>query len=232
MTPEESSIFFTLLSGTASEPKRRSIDFLADPDAGDWDEGITTNTYLVGDYICGDLQEHARGCSLPIAECSLCRLCELEINRRWPDLWLSKWPGAKTAGETHEFIAPGKCPEPACGSTDRGTRYQITPPTKENPLGTYCKNAWHHVPEVQRDDEFTELEFHVIFAMCWGWAPYWRLNKKEIAQQLGLIGMTEGIVHTIMSSIFEKLGSSGGWELREFAKAALNGELRRRLSHR
>jgi hypothetical protein len=179
MTPEESSAFFNLLSEPASEPARRFIDFLADPDAGDWDQGIT-NTYSCGDYIAGDLQEHARGCNLPIAECHLCRLCELEIKRRWPDVWLSKWPGA-TADETQGF---------------------------------------------------TELEFHVIFAMCWGWAPYWRLNKKEIAQQLGLIGMTEGIVHTIMSSIFEKLGSSGGWELREFAKAALNGELRRRLSHR
>ena len=102
MTPEESSIFFSLLSGTASEPVRRSIDFLADPDAGDWDEGITTNTYLVGDYICGDLQEHARGCNLPIAECRLCYLCELEIKHQWPDLWLSKWPGA-TADKTDEF---------------------------------------------------------------------------------------------------------------------------------
>ena len=72
MTPEESSIFFTLLSGTASEPKRRWIDFLADPDAGDWDEGITTNTYLVGDYICGDLQETLAGavCPSPSAPCA------------------------------------------------------------------------------------------------------------------------------------------------------------------
>jgi hypothetical protein len=173
MTPEESGIFFSLLSGTASEPERRSIDFLADPDAGDWDEGIT-RTYSCGDYIAGDLQKHARGCNLPIAECRLCRLCELEIKRRWPDLWLSKWPGATAADETHEF---------------------------------------------------TELEFHVIFAMCWGWAPYWRLGKKEIAEQLGL---TEGIVHALMASISEKAGLLGPSNLREFARIALNAELRRR----
>jgi hypothetical protein len=223
MTPEESSIFFTLLSGTASEPVRRSIDFLADPDAGDWDQGIM-NTYLVGDYICGDLQEHARGCNLPIAECQLCRLCELEIKRMWPDLWLSKWPGAKAADETREFTAPGKCPEPECGSTDRGTRYQITPPTEGNPLGTYCKNAWHHVPEVQRDDEFTALEFQVIFGMCWS-GMCWRLNKEEIAEQLGV---TEGIVHTIMRSIFEKADLMGRGDLFGFVRDALNNELRRR----
>ncbi len=218
MTPEESSVFFNLLRGTASDPARRWVDFLADPDAGDWDEGIT-NTYSVGDYIAYDLQKHARGCNLPIAKCHLCRLCELEIKRRWPDLWLSKWPGAK-ADETREFTELGKCPEPECGSTDRGTRYQITPPTEGNPLGTYCKNAWHNAPEVQRDDEFTELEFQVIFAMCWGWAPYWRLDKEEIAKQLGL---TEGIVHVLMASISEKVGLN----LREFARTALNNELRR-----
>lgn len=168
MTPEESGIFFSLLSGTASEPVRRSIDFLADPDAGDWDQGIT-RTYSCGDYIAGDLQEHARGCNLPIAECRLCRLCELEIKRRWPDLWLSKWPGATAADETHEF---------------------------------------------------TGLEFEVIFAMCSTRAP-----KKEIAQQLGI---TEGIVHALMSSIFDKAGLMGRLELFEFARTALNAELRRR----
>lgn len=169
MTPEESSVFFSLLSGTASEPVRRSIDFLADPDAGDWDQGGITKTYSCGDYIAGDLQEHARGCNLPIAECRLCRLCELEISRRWPDLWLSKWPGATAADETNEF---------------------------------------------------TGLEFEVIFAMCSMRAP-----KEEIAQQLGT---TAGIVHALMASIFDKAGLMGRLELFEFARAALNGELRRR----
>ncbi len=169
MTPEESSIFFSLLSGTASEPVRRSIDFLADPDAGDWDQGITGTTYSCGDYIAWDLQEHARGCSLPIAECRLCRLCELEIKRRWPDLWLSKWPGATAADETREF---------------------------------------------------TGLEFEVIFAMCSTHAP-----KTEIAQQLGI---TEGIVHTIMRNIFDEAGISNRVELYLFAMDALNKELRRR----
>lgn len=173
MTPEESSIFFNLLSGVASEPARRFIDFLADPDAGDWDEGITETTYRVADYIAGDLQEHARGCELPIAKCQLCRLCELEIKRMWPDLWLSKWPGATTAEETYEF---------------------------------------------------TEAEFVVIFAMCWSGGS-WRLNKEQIAEQLG-IGV--GIVHTIMRRIFEKDGLSSRPELFEFARTALNAELRRR----
>ncbi len=167
MTPEESSIFFNLLSGTASEPKRRFIDFLADPDAGEWDEGIT-KPHICADYIVGELQEHARGCNVPIAQCSLCRLCELEIKRMWPDLWLSKWPGAKAVDETYEF---------------------------------------------------TELEFQVIFGVCW------RLNKREIAEQFGF---TEQIVHTIMRRIFEKDGIGGRWELFEFARTALNAELRRR----
>lgn len=102
MTPEESSIFFSLLSGRASEPATRGMDFLADPRAYYWDEGLELPEFSCADYIAGDLQQHARGCNLPIAECHLCRLCELEIKRRWPDLWLSTWPGA-TAGETHEF---------------------------------------------------------------------------------------------------------------------------------
>jgi hypothetical protein len=170
MTPEESSIFFNLLSGPASEPARRFVDFLADPDAAEWDEGIA-KPHRVAEYIAGDLQQHARGCNLPIAKCHLCRFCELEIKRMWPDLWLSKWPGA-TVDETHEFTA---------------------------------------------------LEFEVIFGMCWGWAPYWRLGKQGIAEQLGL---TEGIVHAVIASIFEKTDL----HLREFAKAALNAELRRRLT--
>jgi DNA-binding CsgD family transcriptional regulator len=167
MTPEESSAFFNLLSEPASEPARRFIDFLADPDAGDWDQGIT-NTYSCGDYIAGDLQEHARGCNRPIAECRLCHLCELEIKRLWPDLWLSNWPGATAAGETHEFTA---------------------------------------------------LEFEVICRVCSG------LPKKEIAEQCRL---AEGIVHTIMRSIFDKAGLMGRGDLFEFVRTALNGELRRR----
>jgi hypothetical protein len=101
MTPEESSVFFNLLSGPASDPAGRWIDFMLDPRAANWDQGIT-KSYIHADYIAQDLQEHARGCNLPIAECRLCRLCELEIKRRWPDLCRSKWPGA-TADETHEF---------------------------------------------------------------------------------------------------------------------------------
>jgi len=91
----------------------------------------------------------------------------------WPDLWLSKWPGATTAEETYEF---------------------------------------------------TEAEFVVIFAMCWSGGS-WRLNKEQIAEQLG-IGV--GIVHTIMRRIFEKDGLSNRPELFEFARTALNAELRRR----
>jgi hypothetical protein len=171
MTPEESSIFFSLLSGPASDPAGRCIDFLADPRADEWDQGIT-KPHSRADYLVEDLQEHARGCNLPIAECRLCRLCELEIKRLWPDLWLSKWPGA-TADETYEF---------------------------------------------------TDLEFEVIFGMCWS-GVRWRLNKKEIAEQCGL---TEGIVHTIMRSIFDKADLLGRGDLFGFVKTALNGELRRR----
>jgi len=147
MTPEESSVFFNLLSGPASN----------------------TKPYPRADYIADDLQGHARGCNLPIAECRLCRLCELEIKRRWPDLWLSKWPGATTADETHDF---------------------------------------------------TGLEFQVIFAVCRGG------SNKEIAQQLS---MSEQVVMTVLASVYDKAGLLGRSDLVEFVKAALIGELRRRL---
>ena len=146
MTPEESSAFFDLLSGRASN----------------------TKSCPRADYVADDLQDHARGCNLPIAECRLCRLCELEIKRQWPDLWLSKWPGATTAEETHEF---------------------------------------------------TELQFQWIFRACLG------LPNREIAQQLGI---TEGIVQTIMAGVFDKPGISNRVELVGFVSGALNAELRSR----
>jgi hypothetical protein len=111
-----------------------------------------------------------------------------------------------------------KCPE--CGSTDKGTRYQIAPPTEGNPLGTYCTHAWHHVPEVQRDDEFTPLEFQVIFGLY--------LGGEKILQHLGL---SEDLIMHARMSIYNKLGT-GGSGLIEFARDALNNELRRRNSQK
>jgi hypothetical protein len=117
----------------------------------------------------------------------------------------------------------GKCPE--CGSTDKGARYSLTPQIMDgDPLARFCKNAWHDVPPEVRGDEFTELEFQVIFALCWGGAPYWRLNNEETAKQLGI---TEDIVMQTMMSISDKAGL-GPLDLREFARTALNAELRRR----
>ncbi len=140
MTPEESSIFFSLMSGHA-------------------------------DYLADNLREHARGCNLPSAECRVCRVCELEIKSIWPDLWLSKWPGA-------------------------------TP---------------------DKTDEFTALEFEVIFGMWWG------LTKTQIAEQCGL---TEQIVHTAMSNAYDKAGVSNRVDLQLFVRAALNNELHRRRQPR
>jgi len=167
MTPEESSIFFDLLSGTASDTAVPYMDFLADPRAREWDEGLPITPRSRAEFLAEGLQEHARGCNLPIAECRLCHLCGLAIKRLWPELWLSKWPGA-TADETNDFTA---------------------------------------------------LEFEVIFGVCRG------LPKKDIAEQCRL---TEGIVHTIMSIIFDKANLMGRFELFEFARAALNNELGRR----
>jgi hypothetical protein len=73
MTPEESSVFFNLLSAPASEPAGRGMNFLLDPRAYEWDQGIT-KPHSCADYLAEDLKEHARGCNLPIAECRLCRL--------------------------------------------------------------------------------------------------------------------------------------------------------------
>lgn len=51
------------------------------------------------------------------------------------------------------------------------------------------------------------------------------LPKKDIAQQCRL---AEGIVHTIMSSIYEKVDISNRLELVMWVRDALNDELRRR----
>src|SRR5215472_12327019 len=119
----------------------------------------------------------------------------------------------------------GKCPE--CGSTDRGTRYSLTPRIMDgDPLARFCKNPWHNPPEVQRDDEFNALEFQVIFALCWGGPPRWRLNNEEMAQQLGI---TEDSVQRTMMSISDKAGI-GLLDLSKFVRTGLNAELRRRRS--
>jgi len=83
MTPEESSIFFDLLSGTASDTAVPYMDFLADPRAREWDEGLPITPRSRAEFLAEGLQEHARGCNLPIAECRLCHLCGLAIKRLW-----------------------------------------------------------------------------------------------------------------------------------------------------
>jgi DNA-binding NarL/FixJ family response regulator len=115
----------------------------------------------------------------------------------------------------------GKCPE--CGSIDRGTRYLITPPSENSPLGTFCKNVWHHVPPEVHPDDFTDLEVDVILGMCRGKGR--TVPNKEIAEQLRI---AEDVVKATMMSIFNKAGLSSRWELFEFIKGALNNELRRR----
>jgi hypothetical protein len=107
----------------------------------------------------------------------------------------------------------GKCPE--CGSIDRGTRYLITPPTEGDPPGTFCKNAWHHVPPEVHRDEFTEQELTVILALSLG------MRHHDIEKHLG---MTEDIVQQCRASISEKAGG-GTLGLREFIKTALNSEV-------
>ena len=107
----------------------------------------------------------------------------------------------------------GECPE--CGSIDRGARYLMPPPSEGNPLGTFCKNAWHH--ETQ---DFTEQEFQVIFALCRGLR-----RNEEIAQQCGIAEQT---VMTVMASVFDKGGVSSRMDLLVFVRDALNAELRRR----
>jgi hypothetical protein len=37
--------------------------------------------------VAEDLQEHVRGCRLPIAECHICRLGELELKDDWSRAW-------------------------------------------------------------------------------------------------------------------------------------------------
>jgi DNA-binding CsgD family transcriptional regulator len=71
---------------------------------------------------------------------------------------------------------------------------------------------------------FTDLEFNVICGMCRGMGI--TQPNKEIAEQFGI---AEDVVQAATMSIFEKAGLSGRGELFEFVKAALNGELRRRL---
>src|SRR5215469_11386156 len=123
MTPEESSVFFSLVS---------------DPH--------------IADSLASGLEEHARGCNLPKAKCRRCRLCELEIKHQWPDLWLSKWPGATA----------------------------------------------------DRADEFTGLEFQIIFGVCSG------LTNNEMAKQYEI---TVPIVMTLTAGIYDKLGNvSCRWE--------------------
>jgi DNA-binding NarL/FixJ family response regulator len=112
----------------------------------------------------------------------------------------------------------GKCSE--CGSIDKGTRYLITPPTEGNPLGTFCKNAWHHVPPEVHQDEFTEQEFQFIFGICWG------LPLVEIAEQCKI---DHSIVMNAVSGIYRKVGVSTRLEfVHHFVRAALNAELRGR----
>ena len=109
----------------------------------------------------------------------------------------------------------GKCPE--CDSIDKGTRYSIAPQR-------FCKNAWHDVPPEVQQDEFTALEFEVIFGMCWS-GMRWRLSNKEIAEQCGI---AEDVVQRTATSAFDKIGASGRMNLFEFVRDALNRELRRR----
>jgi DNA-binding NarL/FixJ family response regulator len=111
------------------------------------------------------------------------------------------------------------CPEPNCGSTDRGRRYVISDlPEPER----FCKNAWHDVPsEVHRGD-FTEPEFQFIFAVCLG------LSVIDIAERFQI---AEDIVQrAIYQTIFDKAGVSNRAALVMFVRDALNGELRRRRS--
>lgn len=112
-----------------------------------------------------------------------------------------------------------KCPE--CGSTDKGTRSEISPPAEGNPFGTYCKNAWHHVPPDPPDPlDFTPQELTVILALSLG------MRHHDIEQHLG---MTEDIVQHCRTSISDKaVGLSDRLSLCEFIKNALNAELRRR----
>jgi DNA-binding NarL/FixJ family response regulator len=116
----------------------------------------------------------------------------------------------------------GKCPE--CGSIDRGTRHLITPPTADNPLGTFCKNAWHDVPPEVHGDEFTEQEFQFIFGVCSG------LSHREIAQRYKTA--EDVIKSTLCGGIYDKLNVSTRMELNLVVRAALNGELRRRNSQK
>ena len=112
----------------------------------------------------------------------------------------------------------GKCSE--CGSTDKGTRYSLTPQIMDA-LATFCKNPWHNQPEVHRDEtqEFTELEFMFIIGACWS------LTNRQIAEQCKI---SEEIIMTTMASVFDKTGISNRLELLVFVRDVLNGELRRR----
>jgi hypothetical protein len=117
----------------------------------------------------------------------------------------------------------GKCPE--CGSTDKGTRYSLTPQIMDgDPLARFCRNAWHNVvPEVADETNgFTELEFQFIFGACSG------LSIRDIAERYEI---GEDIVQRIIyQKIFDKAGVSTRMELHQFVRDALNGELRSRRS--
>jgi DNA-binding NarL/FixJ family response regulator len=112
-----------------------------------------------------------------------------------------------------------KCPE--CGSIDRGI-YLITPASEGNPLGTLCKNAWHHAPPVPPDKtgDFTGHELQFIFGVCWG------LSVRDIAEQYEV--REDAVQGIIYQKIFDKAGVSTRMELLVFVRDALNNELKRR----
>lgn len=74
--------------------------------------------------------------------------------------------------------------------------------------------------KLQRDDEFTDLEFLVIL----GWALG---GGDGFVRQRGI---SEDLSDAALMSIYKKLGTSGR-DLIEFAREALNNELRRRRTY-
>ena len=110
-----------------------------------------------------------------------------------------------------------KCPESECGSTDRETRYQITPPTEDNPRGTFCNNAWHYVPpEPSGTNDLTDLEIEVILGLCRGWMK--TSSSEEIARHLGI---EEGLVIKAAVDVHRRAGLTRS-NLFAFIKTALN----------
>lgn len=103
----------------------------------------------------------------------------------------------------------GTCPE--CGSTDKGTRYSLTPQIMDA-VARFCKNDWHNVPPEVNRDEFTEQELTVILALSLG------MRHHDIEKHLG---MTEDIIQQCRGSISDKAGP----DLRDFIRTALNSEM-------